>query len=151
MIRTFTTIVVLLLASTSHAQSLNECDWLASANNIWEPWEENTQTYANGVIRIAKIGTDDPACCTAHLLILSPDNSDPANWFRSCNILSGPSGLGFNDVILENITASYDPAKGLLLSVPVEFYDPENEYTNPDLFKTIDVRINQATGLVVVE
>ncbi len=151
MIRIFTILIAVLFVSTSHAQSLNGCDWLSSAANIWEPWEDNTKTYANGAIRIAKIGTDDPACCTAHLLILSPGEPGPPGWIRSCNILSSSNGLGFNEVFLEDITTSYDPAKGLLLSVPIGFYDPENAYTDPDLFQTINVRINQATGTVTLE
>ena len=151
MLRILTTLFTFLLVTTAHAQTLNECNWLASASNIWEPWEDNTKTYANGAIRIAKVGVDEPTCCAANLLILSPGEPDPTGWFRNCTILSGPNGFGFNDIDLGKITASYDAAKGLLLSVPVEFYDPENEYTDPNLFKIINVRINQAAGTVIVE
>lgn len=150
MIRSFLLAVALVSTSFSplSAASLNECDWVSSVRNVWEPWEESTRTFANGQIRIVAMDTGgEPVCCSQYLVILSPN----PEWGRSCTVLASTDGSGFLDVYFNEITASYDPAKGLLLSVPVGYYDYEAsgvERFNPE---DILVRINQGTGSVELE
>lgn len=148
MIRVAVFLTALLFSTAPIAQTLGECDWRSSLRNIGEPWEDYTRTFASGAIRITATDTGgEPVCCSQHLVIQAPH----PEWFDSCAVLSGNQDLGFLDVYFEDITASYDPAKGLLLAVPVGYYDPENEYTDPDLFETIYVRINQSTGSIAIE
>ena len=127
---------------------LNNCDWPANARNIVEPWSDYSRTFANGNIRIAHVDTDgEPACCSSHLLILAPDPKNELGG-RSCNLLSdGGSGTGFQYLSVAGTTAKYDPAKGLLITVPVERYIDGQKSGKA----TITVRINQATGGVTIE
>ncbi|MEZ5913976.1 MAG: hypothetical protein R3D84_18515, partial [Paracoccaceae bacterium] len=103
------------------AQVVTECDWVANPANIMEPWEQNARTYANGNIRIAALDTGgEPVCCSMHLLVLSP-SGDGSNEpiFRQCRVVSARPGQGFLAVDIPGTTASYDPSRGLLVSVPV--------------------------------
>ncbi len=127
---------------------LNDCDWPANARNVVEPWNKHSRTFANGKIRIAHVDTGgEPVCCSSHLLILAPDPDDElAN--RSCHLLSdGETGTGFQTLSVPDVSATYDPAKGLLISVPVERYIDGLKSNKAK----ISVRINQATGGVTVE
>ena len=150
MIRTLLTTAFLIISTTitASAASLNECDRVSSVRNVWEPWEESTRTFANGQIRIVAMDTGgEPTCCSQHLVILSPN----PEWGRNCTVLSSTESSGFLDIYFDEITTSYDPSKGLLLSVPVGYYDYEAsgvERLNPE---DILVRINQATGTVELE
>jgi hypothetical protein len=139
----------LILAAPAAAQTLNDCDWVASPANLIEPWEANTRTFANGAIRIAALDTEEPACCYAHLLILSPSGEVEGPGYRACHVLSdGAPGMGFSGIDLAGIAASYDPARGLRLDVPVFRY---TDGTGPGRPGRVAVRINQATGAVTLE
>ena len=56
-------VLLLVLASAAHAsaQSVEDCDWRASAQALIEPWEDNTRTFANGDVRLAVTDTIEPA------------------------------------------------------------------------------------------
>lgn len=150
MIRKFfiASILSILSLNTAIAGELRQCDWVASVHNIWEPWEDYTRTFASGNIRIVAMDTGgEPTCCAEHLVILSPH----PEWGRSCTVLSSNESLGFNRMYFDEITASYDPAKGLLLSVPVSYYDYEASGVERFEPETFNIRINQATGTVELE
>jgi hypothetical protein len=139
----------LLLVPPAQAQTLAECDWVASPANLVEPWEGTSRTFANGAIRIALLDTGEPACCFAHLLILSPSGEVEGPGYRACHVLSDTGqGLGFAEVDLAGIVASYDPARGLRLDVPVWRYIDGVSRGRP---ARVAVRINQATGAVTLE
>ncbi|WP_370208176.1 hypothetical protein [Pararhodobacter marinus] len=143
---------LLALPLSAPAQVIADCDWAGSAATIVEPWEQTSRTFANGAIRIAWSDTAEPACCAAHVMILHPsgDGSDePA--YRQCSLLSADRNTGFYDVDIAGVTASYDPAKGLLLTVPVRYWHEGVERGEPGLPGAVRVRINQATGTVSVE
>lgn len=140
--------VLLALAPPAAAQVVSDCDWIGAARNILEPWEIHSRTYANGAIRVAVADTGgEPACCSSHLLVLSPsgDGRDDPVW-RQCRIVSASAGMGFFAVDVQGIVASYDPARGLLLSVPVEHWVGDGSVP-----ERMEVRVNQATGAVTVE
>jgi len=146
-----TGVVCAAAALTASAQSeprLNDCDWPANARNLVEPWNKHSRTFANGKIRIAHLDTGgEPVCCSSHLLILAPDPEDELG-NRSCHLLSdGETGTGFQTLTVPDASATYDPAKGLLISVPVERYIDGLKSRKA----VISVRINQATGSVTVE
>lgn len=144
----------LTLAAPLSAQVITECDWVGAAANILEPWEANTRTFANGAIRVAVADTGgEPACCSSHLMILSPssDGSEDPAW-RQCRVASASEGLGFYSVDVPGIVASYDPARGLLLSVPVgHWHDGMNAAEGPPIIERMEIRVNQSNGEVSVE
>jgi len=135
------------------AQVITECDWAASPANIAEPWSVLSRTFANGAIRVALLDTGgEPVCCAAHLLILSPSGDgaqEPV--YRQCAVASARPGEGFYYVDVPRIEASYDPARGLLLSVPVGHWHPGVEQGRPAIEERMEIRINQANGVVVIE
>lgn len=143
-----------LLASQSVAQeAISQCEWPANLQNILEPWEKHTRTFANGNIRIAHVDTGgEPVCCSSYLAILAPTGSEVALESRQCALLTDGDQLsGFTWIDFPAISASYDPGFGLLLSIPVERYDfqgTQNGGTLPDI---INIRINQANGNIDIE
>lgn len=139
----------LLTALPAAAQTVSDaCDWRASPVNIAEPWEAHSRSFANGAIRIALLDTEEPACCAFHLLVLSPPGSDEGPGWRQCHIVTDTAeGQGFMTIDFPAITASYDPARGLRLDVPFRRYSDDGRGQPGSLA----VRINQATGSVVLE
>ncbi len=128
--------------------SIETCEGPSSIANVTYPWNEATRTFANDKIRIVTVDTGgEPACCSAHLVILAPDPEDELG-NQQCKILSdGQQWQGFQFVDIRNMKSGYDAAKGLLLSIPVERY-VDGVKSNKAI---VDVRINQATGSIVVE
>ena len=128
--------------------SIETCEGPSSIANVTYPWEEATRTFANDKIRIVTVDTGgEPVCCSAHLVILAPDPNDELG-NQQCKILSdGQQWQGFQYVDLKGVKSSYNATKGLLLSIPVERYIDGIKSSKA----VIDVRINQATGSIVVE
>jgi len=149
--RMFTPLAAALMAGGAAAQSLSDgCGWTASPVNIVEPWSDYSRTFANGAIRIALLDTaGEPVCCPIHLLILSPSAEEEGPESRQCHVVSDTAdGLGFNEIDFAGIAASYDPALGLRLDVPVWRYTDGLDRGRPG---RLAVRINQATGAVTLE
>ncbi len=146
--RIFATFALLVLTgATAAAQSLNACDWVASAYNVVEPWPVHTETFSNGNIRIALLDTAEPACCAFHLLVLHPD----PELGRACTVVSDQPGLGFGALIWRGINATYNAGKGLRLDIPVQAYDNETGTTDSSPVTLVSIRINQATGIIDFE
>jgi hypothetical protein len=147
--------VALAVPALAQAQVVLTCEaagFIASPANIFEPWEEHSRPYANGAIRIAHLDTGgEPVCCASHLLVLSPAGGVDEPEYRACHVVSGGGGLGFNWVDIPGTTASYDPVRGLLLSVPVWHWHDGMNQGRPAIVERMEVRINQAAGTVAVE
>lgn len=146
MFRLIALILTLLAASAASAQSVNTCnDYRASAQNIGEPWEQYTRTFANGAIRAALLDTTEPAAGAFYLLILSPPYDELG--LRTCVVIGdGSNGdIGFYGMSFDQLRADYDPATGLTLLVPVNLYAPETGGFDEAL---LGVTINQATGTI---
>lgn len=139
-------ICIFAMAIPASAQSVAECDWRAGAASIAEPWSENTRTYANGAVRVAVLDTLEPAAAAVHLLVLSPPYDEIGN--RQCRTVSLEGALGFNGLNFAEITARYDPARGLLLTLPAALYDPE---TGGHTWRRLHLTLNQATGDISTE
>jgi len=138
--------LALLAATPVAAQTVNDCDSIASAANLVMPWEDNSRDFAKGAIRIALLDTYEPACCSYHLLVISPD----PEFGLACHVISAGPGQGWVSVRYKDLTAGYDPAKGLLVPVEAATYDPETGAAKA--VKTrFGIRINQATGSVTLE
>ena len=135
---------------TFHAAAepaISDCGGPARVDAIVEPWNEATRTFANGKIRIIALDTAEPACCSFHLAIIAPDPENELG-LRQCVALNdGSEWTGFQYVDVQGTESSYDPSRGLLLSVPVERYIDGTRSTK----LVVDVRINQATGAITIE
>lgn len=124
------------------AQVAQPCDWRASAENLAEPWDRNSRTFANGAIRIAVLDTAEPAAAAFYLLILSPPADELG--LRQCRVLSRTEQTGFGGLSLDGAVAGYDPARGLTVALPAVNYGDDGL----PLPATLRVMINQATGLI---
>ncbi|WP_323035855.1 hypothetical protein [Pararhodobacter sp.] len=135
------------------AQAITDCEWIGNPANIVEPWDVNSRTFANGNIRVAWLDTGgEPVCCSSHLLILSPSgNGADEPIYRQCRVASAQPGQGFYAVDVPGISASYDPNKGLLLSVPISHWHQGMENGAGPIPDRMEIRINQANGAVVFE
>ena len=129
----------LLIANGAAAQQVSECDWQVRAENIVEPWEAHTRTFANGAVRLALLDTVEPAAGALHILILSPpyDEFDE----RQCRTIGLGGSVGFSAVDWAVLSSDYDPARGLVFSLPVRAHDGEG--FQPAL---LGFTLNQTTG-----
>jgi len=128
------------------AQQVIPCDWQASAQNIVEPWEAYSRTFANGAVRLALLDTVEPAAGALHLLLLSPPEDELGG--RQCRVVTYDGGIGFANVDFDVMTAGYDPARGLILALPVSIFD-----TATGLFadRELGLVLNQASGEIIAE
>lgn len=116
-------------------------------DTIPEPWAEHSATYANGAVRIVLLDFIEPAAGPFHILVLSPPLD--ALGARQCKLLSLPGGMGFADVDFAARSARYDPATGLVITLPVKLFQPEGD---PDEgWAQMALRINQASGEVAAQ
>lgn len=131
------------LAVPACAQTVTSCDrWEARADNLAEPWEEMSRTFANGAVRIAVLDGVEPAAGALHLLILSPPYSELGE--RQCAMISY-RGNGFAGIDFAALTAAYDPETGLGFDVPVRIYDADSADFLP---VGLGFTLNQATGQI---
>ena len=133
----------LALAEEFNPQVSN-CDGRSSAWNLAEPWEAHTRTFSNGKTRVAMIDTVEPAGGWAYLLILSPPYDELG--IRQC-VMIGNGGIGFSRMDFAALTADYDPAQGLIFTLPVGSYIT-GEGSDP--VYDLQVVPNQATGDVTL-
>ncbi|MBA4490735.1 hypothetical protein [Paracoccus sp. S1E-3] len=140
-------LAALLLAAPAAAQSVGDCgDWTL-AEYLPEPWEDHIATYAEGRIRVAVLDTMEPAAAALHLLVISPPLDETGG--RQCKVvsLSGGGGrpTGFLNLDFGAREASYDAARGLVLAMPVEAYDPVN---GAAVQRELTVTVDQSSGRI---
>ncbi|MEL7098099.1 MAG: hypothetical protein AAGM84_04650 [Pseudomonadota bacterium] len=144
--RLFFALALLSLGSAAFGQQVSPiaqlCDDRPRADAIFEPWEANTRTFANGAVRLALIDTVEPAAAWAHLLILSPPYDELG--LRQC-ILVNNGGMGFSAMQFEALEASYDPARGLIFTLPAGVYLDGGP---GDPVFDLEIVLNQSTGRV---
>ncbi|NKX43019.1 hypothetical protein [Roseicyclus persicicus] len=129
------------VAAPLAAQELRDCNrWEANAQNLMDPPEVAVRRFAEGAIRVIGLDTGEPACCSAHLMVMHPLPGEP---FPGCTLVSDTGGMGFSGLRMEALTARYDPAAGLILTVPVGAYNGM-----ASVFRDMTVTVNQATGEV---
>lgn len=129
------------ISAPADAQQALPCDWPARADNIVEPWEAHTRSFANGEVRLALLDTVEPASGAYHILILSPPRDVLGN--RQCRTLGMRENIGFAGVAFENLKARYDPAAGLIFTLPVQVFDGEAVGR-----RHLRFTLNQATGAI---
>ncbi|QIE46962.1 hypothetical protein G5B38_16330 [Pseudohalocynthiibacter aestuariivivens] len=136
-----TALMLCLLATPAAAQQAVPCDWVARADAIVEPWEDNTATFANGKVRLALMDVIEPAAGAFHILILSPPSDEMGG--RQCRTLGASENVGFSDVDWSSLDAGYDPAVGLIFDLNVRVYDGIDFVP-----RWLRFTLNQATGAI---
>ena len=143
--RFLSALALALVATPAAAQSVSNCDWLALAGNLVEPWETHSRTFANGAVRLALLDAMEPGAVPFHLLLLSPSGEEMGG--RMCNVISLEPGFGFHNIFWDELEAVYDPAVGLTFDIPVEIWID----TGNSVMRGLRVTMNQATGAVDAE
>lgn len=127
------------------AQEVGDCDWRANAQVLAEPWEQSTRTFANGAVRLALLDTVEPAAGAFHVLVLSPPYDELGE--RQCRVVSYQGGSGYAALDFANLQAGYDPAYGLVFTLPGQVFDPNSGATRPSF---LNFTLNQSTGGIEV-
>ena len=124
----------LTIASTAEGAAVHACDGLDSIGNM----VGQVRNFSRNEINVALVDTEEPVSAPQHLVIFVNYGSME----RECFAVSATAeGLGFGSIDFPRLLSYYDPAKGLLLTVPVGKYDPETgEVKRAGLVK---VRINR--------
>lgn len=139
--------LIALLASPTFAQNVSECDWVSGAQNIPEPWEQNTQTFSNGQVRLALLDTVEPAAAAFYLLIISPPLDEVGA--PQCRVIGRDTGMGYAGISFQELSADYEASRGLIFQVPATIYLPEeDDFSNS---AKLEITLNQATGEITVE
>ncbi len=140
--------VLVVLASAASAAEVGPCNELDRISNL----VGQTRSFSEGKIRIAHVDTDgEPVCCSSHLIVIIPDEPAGSQCFAVSQRAAKSEDdhpLGFSNVGFNQIKASYDPKRGLLLSVPYTLYNDGK----PGKARTTRVRVNlQGEGSVRIE
>jgi hypothetical protein len=144
MIRAATTALALLATPAAAQVTVEDCDWRASAQSVAEPWEENTRTFANGDVRLARLDVGEPAFGGFFLLLLSPPRDELG--FRQCRVLTYPETSGFAGIDMSALEAGYDPSVGLMFTLPVKVYVASDAVEGHSAL--LRFSLNQATGAI---
>ncbi|WP_347137744.1 hypothetical protein [Paracoccus sp. SSK6] len=138
---------LVLLSGQAQAQQIDvkPCGDAERVDAIAEPWEQNIATYANGDIRLARLDMVEPAGGAWKLVVISPPRDELG--FRQCRVI-GADGIGFYDLDFAKRQTSYDPARGLTLTLPAQHYLPEDPEAG---WYQLSLTINQQTGDITVQ
>lgn len=140
-------VLTAFLPAPAFAQSVEDCgDWFARVDQLVEPWEENTASYAEGAIRIALLDSVEPPAAALRLLVLAPPLNEIGE--RACRLVALSGGSGFYGLDFRGRRADYDPRTGLVLTFPAEVFDPATGAGAP---RRLTVTINQQRGDVTAE
>jgi hypothetical protein len=136
-----------VLASTAGAAEVGPCDELDRISNL----VGQTRSYAQNKIRIAHVDTDgEPVCCSSHLLVFIPGPDIGTQCFaisqRAAKDSRSPQG--FSSILFNQIKASYDARRGLLLTVPYTLYNDGKPGRPGSMNVRVDLRDN---GSVKIE
>jgi hypothetical protein len=123
-------------ARAGPAAAVHDCGGLDSIGNL----VGNVRLFAQGAISVAHISTEEPAAAPEHLLIFVA--KEPMG--VGCYAVSATAdGQGFSSIGMNALRASYDSNKGLLISVPIFFYDTDKGSVPAGRLK---VRISRKSG-----
>ncbi|SIS80562.1 hypothetical protein [Paracoccus saliphilus] len=128
---------------------VHNCNDATRADTIAEPWEDNTATYSDGAIRIARLDFTEPAAAAVKLLVLSPPHDELG--LRQCRVVSLSNGMGFYDIDFAQREASYDPQRGLTIAMPARQYLPESDQGGDDGWFQLFIMINQQSGEITTQ
>ncbi len=135
------TFAILLAAAPLSAQSLRDCDTFeANARNTYGPYEETIREFSNGAIRVIALDVGEPASGSFHVMVTYPHPDDP---WQQCVLISNQDNIGFGWLNMAGTDASYDPATGLSVTIPVENVSGVARWD-----QILTITVNQATGTV---
>ncbi len=138
------TLGLMAAATPADAFVIGECGPEFTPLTITEPWEENSRTFGEGAIRIFEIFVDPNVASGAALGILHPLPVEPGGPYRSCTaIYAGELPRYFGQAFVAEATATYDPAEGLTISLPVAFVGTQER-------QMLSFTVNQAEGTVTL-
>jgi len=143
MIRFLCAVIMGLYATSVTAQQVQDCDWIARADAIVEPWKDNTRTFANGNVRLALLDTVEPAAAAFHILVLSPPYGELGE--RQCKTIGVQQNIGFPGVDFKSLEAAYHPSIGLVFELKLQVFDGSN--FDPG---QLQFSLNQSTGEIVI-
>ncbi|MDP5305894.1 hypothetical protein [Paracoccus spongiarum] len=125
------------------------CGQADRVDMLAEPWEDNTATYAEGQVRIALLDFVEPAGGAFRLMILSPPRDELG--FRQCRVVLAGNGIGFYDMDFAARRSSYDPARGLTITLPARHYPANGDVDGDEGWFDLSVTIDQNSGDVRVQ
>jgi hypothetical protein len=132
----------LLCATPLSAQSLRDCDTFeANARNTYGPYAETIREYANGAIRVIALDVGEPASASFHVMVTYPHPDEP---WQQCALISSEANIGFGWLNMAEVEASYDPAIGLSVTIPIETVSGVASWD-----QILTITVNQATGVVI--
>lgn len=114
-----------------------------SLDAIVEPWEDNSAGYANGDVRVALLDMIEPAAAAFQLVILHPPRDELGG--RQCHLIAPSPHMGFAEIRFAERQVSYDPAKGLTITLPIRI---ESGMGAEEGWSLTAIEINQQTGEV---
>lgn len=137
-----------LARDTPQGATVLPCDDSTRVDLIAEPWEDNTATFADGQVRIALLDMVEPAGGALKLLIISPPRDELG--LRQCRVVGLDNGLGFYDMDFAAHSATYDPARGLTITLPARHY-PHSDPQGDEGWFQLAVTVNQQTGQITTQ
>ena len=101
------------------------------------------RSFYRGDVTLFALDTIEPACCSAGVAIVmpaEPHGNEPVGF--ACWAIKGLAAVD-----LRAARSSYDPRRGLTLTIPTRGYDPDTGGTVPA--EPIRLRIDAARGTIV--
>ncbi|MBT0959238.1 hypothetical protein IV417_17760 [Alphaproteobacteria bacterium KMM 3653] len=134
--------------SGAKAQEIADCrtDLPPDLNPRIDALSEASRPFANGEVRLAPVSTGPISSGPHYLVILSPPRD--AQGLRQCKTLKFEGDKGFAALEFNALTADYDPAKGLIFTLPALIYLPEESFVNS---MVMTLTLNQSTGAIDVQ
>lgn len=135
------TTAAILVATPIAAQSMRDCDTFeANARNTYGPYAETIREFANGAIRVIALDVGEPAGGSFHVMVTHPHPDEP---WQHCALISSENNIGFGWLNMAEVEASYDPAIGLSVTIPIESVSGVASWD-----QILTITVNQATGTV---
>lgn len=143
--KTLMAAAVISLAAQANAVTVRECDGVTDrVSNIAEPWADNTKQFANKLVRVTLLDTGgEPVCCSTHLVVTYPSAGQDEPVYTECRLVGTKENAGFLSIDFKNMTAKYDPKKGLDLTFDYTTYNDEGD-NHPK--GTAKLRLDQKKG-----
>lgn len=104
------------------------------------------KVFANGYIRLFHVDTQEPVCCSSHLVVYLTSQETPTQ-SQCFHVASNIEGTGFQSTDLAKVKTSYNAASGLSLQLPLFFYND----TGISSRKNFTLVINQKNQTVLIQ
>lgn len=140
-----------ILATSAAAQRVESCGGGPISDDDIEFARAYGPSFANGAVAISEFFVDNNLPNGVLLIVRHPRPSDLAGggMYDACSLIySDRDEISyFNRVFDDVATASYDPARGLTITMPIRHYVGNGDFQD-DVLK---LTVNQATGWITFE